>query len=296
MDSDFNNPNDITPLEPENMAIENEILKLKMMAEMGAVFGPTHESLTPEMERMFLDQVLATSQHFTEGKFSTFQETTGAMPFLALDKLSNEVADLEALIDEVLAFYRQHQIEVNFQFDYPNETQYRFLVEELPTLPNHLGAMPGMMVGIAYEDFHPNHGASIEASSIDFLEALRLLDVHTMQLTMSPVQFLPEGPYPLQTLLDALQERFDSIHSLENFEYMIAETSYDLETEEGEEIGMGYTEGLVKFDVLGKNGELKNIHGPFKLYFHYEQGIWAIMYLVFPGIKYPPLPHDDLHN
>ncbi len=296
MDSDFNNTNDITPSDPESLATENEILKLKMMAEMGAVFGPTHASLTPEMERKFLDQVLTTSQNFAEGKFLTFSETTGPLTFRPFIELQKTSVDLEAMIDEVLGFYRHHQIEVSFQFDYPTETQYRFLVEELPTLPNHMGAMPGMVIGIAYEDFHPNHGAAIESASIDFIEALRLLDVHSIQLTMSPVQFLPEGPYPLQTLLDALQERFDSIHSLENFEYMIAETSYDLETEEGEEIGMGYTEGLVKFDVLGKNGDLKNIHGPFKLYFHYEQGIWAIMYLVFPGIKYPPLPHDDMRN
>jgi len=296
MDSDFNNPNDITPSEPENLATENEILKLKMMAEMGAVFGPTNQSMTPEMERIFLNQVIATSQKHAEGNFSSFEETTGKIPFKPISELEHEPANLEALIDEVLAFYRQHHIEVTFQFDYPIETQYRFLVEELPTLPNHLGAMPGMMVGIAYEDFHPNHGASIEATSIEFMEALHLLDVHELQLTMSPVQFLPDGPYPLQNLLDALQERFVSIHSLENFEYMIAETSYDLETEEGEEIGMGYTEGLVKFDVLSKNGEVKHIGGPFKLYFHYEQGIWAIMYMVFPGIKYPPLPADASHS
>jgi hypothetical protein len=153
--------------------------------------------------------------------------------------------------------------------------------------------MPGLIVGIAYEDFHPNHGASIEEASVDFIEALRLLDVAAIELNMSPVQFLPDGPYPLQTLIDALQERFVSIHSLENFEYMIAETSYDLETEDGVEVGMGYSEGLVKFDVVSKNGEQKHIGGPFKLYFHFEQGIWAIMYLVFPGIKYPPLAANN---
>jgi hypothetical protein len=44
----------------------------------------------------------------------------------------------------------------------------------------------------------------------------------------------------------------------------------------------------VKFVVKKKDGEEKPIGGPFKFYFHYEYGIWSIMYMVFPGIKYPP--------
>jgi hypothetical protein len=41
----------------QNLRIENEILKLKMQAERGALFGGNRENLPPEIEAEFLKNV-----------------------------------------------------------------------------------------------------------------------------------------------------------------------------------------------------------------------------------------------
>jgi len=43
--------------DPEDMRSENEIMKIKMQAEFGAVFGETATDLPPEIEQQLLNNV-----------------------------------------------------------------------------------------------------------------------------------------------------------------------------------------------------------------------------------------------
>jgi hypothetical protein len=279
----------------EDTGTENDVLKLKMMAEMGAVFGPNNGDLPPEIEQQFLQQMYAFEKSYATGSSANFAETIGQPDLPKFEFLADNPSELEVQLNMAFEFYRQHNIEVVFEHEYPHETQYRFLVEDLPFRPNHFGNAPAIKVGIIYEEYFPNHNAELEMGTRTFMNAIQSLDAEGLQGCMSPVQFLPEGPYPTQVLLDALGEKFPNISSLEPFEFVLLETSYDLHYDDaGEtEMGMGYTEGLVKYVILRKSGETKPISGPFKLYFHYEMGVWSIIYINFPGIKYPALTQDS---
>ncbi len=282
-------------LPPKDLQVENEFLKLKMMAEWGASFGAGDEPLSPELENQFLQQVQAFESAFKSSNPGNFSDTVGRPPFKPWHEVQHlPNAAQEALVQQVLEFYLQHAVEVCFEFEYPPAVKYQFLVDELPDRPNYFGAMPGMMVGVIYEEYHPNHAAVIESTAEDFMEGLTKLDIEQIKYTLSPLQVLPDGPYPTEYLLQALAEKFQTIEMLDEFEYSIMQISYDLSKEmEGAEdssTGMGYAEGLVKFTVVKKDGTQRPISGPFKLYFQYEYGCWSIMYIIFPGMGYPLPP------
>jgi hypothetical protein len=48
----------------ESLSTENEILKLKMQAQYGGVFGTMSDGLTPEMENEFLQNVMKFEDDF----------------------------------------------------------------------------------------------------------------------------------------------------------------------------------------------------------------------------------------
>jgi hypothetical protein len=283
-------------LTPEEQRLENEITKLKMMAEMGARFDTTMDNLPPDIEKKFLDQVYAFEKNFAAGQSGSFAETAGRPSLPAPHALANlDTAAQEKLVAQALAFYQSKNIEVHFKFDYSPATRYRFLVEELPEKPNFFGCVPGMVVGVLYEEYHPNHAGELETITKDFMQALQALDIEQLQYNFAPVQALPEGPYPTAVLLKALGEKFLEIDQLADFQYTLLETSYEINEQDApdEAQGMGYTEGLIEFEVHKKTGERRPINGPFKFYFQYENGFWSIMYMVFPGIKYPPVQFDN---
>jgi hypothetical protein len=288
-------PHRVPGNDPAGQAIENVVLKLKMMAELGADVSSAAD-LPPDLEQQFLQQVYAFERNYASGEASSFADTLGVPDLPNWDFIGTNTDLSQEMLKKALAFYRQKNIEILFHFDYPLETRYRFLVEDLPGRPNHFGGEPKIMVGLSYEDYHPNHNAELEEGTRTFMEAIKNLEAEDLQGCMSPVQFLPEGPYPTQVLLDALKERFQKVERLDAFEYVVLETSYDLEYDDaGEtEMGLGYAEGLVRFDVVNKSGEVKSFGGPYKLYFHFELGVWSIMYMHFPGIKYPPKPDGDM--
>lgn len=285
-------------LPPRDLQSENEFLKLKMMAEWGASFGGESGSLSPELEHQFLQQVQAFETAFQSDSAGSFADSIGRPPFAPWEQVQRlPNAEMEALVSEVLDFYQQHSVEVCFEFEYPPAVKYQFLVDELPGKPNYFGAVPGMMVGVIYEEYHPNHGAVIESTTEDFMEGLAQLDIEQLRYTLAPRQVLPDGAYPTDYLLQALADKFETLDSLADFEYSIMQTSYDLsqEVESGEQatMGIGYSEGLVKFTVLRKDGSSRAISGPFKFYFQYEYGCWSIMYIIFPGMGYPPLKRQS---
>ena len=59
----------------QNLRIENEILKLKMQAERGALFGGNMQDLPPEMEAEFLKNVQQFEDSFDIAREITIYES-----------------------------------------------------------------------------------------------------------------------------------------------------------------------------------------------------------------------------
>src|SRR3954470_16625322 len=112
----------------EQLKIENDILKLKLQAELGADFT-VEEELSPDVENIFLKNVLELEHQFANASYKTIFEIIGSPVVMKEAELDEQeikpaLARLEELLDE-------NGIVVDYGEEYDLRTKYRFITEEL---------------------------------------------------------------------------------------------------------------------------------------------------------------------
>jgi hypothetical protein len=291
-------------LTPEEAAMERDLLAMKLRAQFGMGDGFSSESMTPEMELAFLQQVYAFEKHYTAGEpAKSFRESMDIPVFDPWPDVDISWEAAEEKVEYLMQWYRDRHVEVVFEYDYPAKTKYDFLSLELPDSPNYYGGEPQIQTVISYETYHPNHNADIERQTEAFMEHFFNRNAEGFQDVLWRDQIAPStGAYDGQLLLEYLENWFAGISGFEKHEFHILETSYDFydagqeaiikdggEEEPSQSHGMGYAEGLVGYmaNSLLQSEPIK-VAGPFKLYFEYRQGHWAIVYPQFPGLPIPP--------
>jgi hypothetical protein len=265
----------------ESLHIENELLKLKMQAELGANFH-TENDLPPAMENMFLKNILAFHQS------AESQKTIKISDKLLNPKIKNEVDLTDEQIAEELAvlelLLENHKIEVSYLYEYDNRKKYIFITEELFEVEIDDLTIEGMKNHFIYEEFHPNHEADIKKQAEVFINAWFNQTITTDNWELSDEFVLPERKtLSKQQVVDQIQNIFSLSNRFINGRYDIIDTSFQLMDNDR---GMGYAEGALGYRVVLSNGETEIISGPFKLYFALEYGYWQIIHLVFPGFSY----------
>lgn len=292
------------PLTQEEAAMERDLLAMKLRAEFGMMEGMTAEEMSPEMELAFLQQVYEFEKHYTAGEpAKTFRETINIPAFAPWPEKEPTWELAEKMVEELLQWYHDHHIEVVFEYEYPASLRYHFLTKELPDLSNYYGDEPKFQTVISYEEYHPNHNADIERQTETFMEHFFNRNAEGFQDVLWREQISPtSGPYDGMLLLEYLEKWFATLSGFEKHEFHILETSYEyFDSDEDaapdedpnefppESHGMGYAEGLVGYwaSSLIQSEPIK-MAGPFKLYFEYRQGQWAIVYPQFPGLPIPP--------
>ncbi len=294
---------DNTPQSNENRegdipdpSLEAEMLEMKLRAEFGMLHSYQPEDLPPELHQMFLQQVYDFEKNAASGEAGTFAETLSTPVFDPWPEAEISWEKGEKLVEEVSQWYRSNHVEVSFAYDYPASQRYAFLTSELPQLPNYYGKVPGMLTGVIYEEYYPNHAAVIEENATKFLQAFFDRNAEAFKEVIWRDQIAPgKGPYDGLLLIDYLEKWFASLSGFEKKDFSILEISYDWE--EGEEsgeqenppIGLGYAEGMVGYIVHSLlQAEPIRMAGPFKFYFEWREDHWGIIYPSFPGLIVPP--------
>lgn len=160
----------------EQLRIENQVRKLKLELEFGAKFGtfnPNHV-LPSYIEKMFLDNVERIEKAFKEGKKIKIFDLIGKPEFkkaatLTDDEIAHELRNVHELLFS-------HQIICDSIYPVDDRTFYAFLTEEFTESVTDQISVPGYMGHFIYEDYHPNHEASIGEMCYDFI--LGLLKQH----------------------------------------------------------------------------------------------------------------------
>ena len=283
-------------------ALERDLLELKLRAELGMLDSFSSDDIPPEMQKLFLQQVYDFEKNYAEGTPKTFAET---LPIPAFDYWPEEGVSWETreqIVGNLLQWYREHNVEVSFEFDYPPSEKYDFLAVKLPGLPNYYGSEPGIPTGVFYEEYFPNHGATIEANAIKFIEAFFGRNSEDMKDVIWRDQIsIEKGPYDGLLLIEYFEKWFASLSGFEKYDFTILETSYEWYEGDGDKsgaimpypsdtpVGMGYAEGFVGYIAasLIESEPVRNV-GPFKLYFEWRDGQWGIILPQFPGLTIPP--------
>ena len=261
----------------ENLRIENELLHLKLQAELGA---ETHSfaGVPPEIENEFLKNILAFEHASANAEQVKLYELLGKPAFTPSSALDDE--EIEAALERVNDLLGEKNIEVDFIAEYDNRTKYAFITEELFNHETDDFLLPGMVMHYTYEEFHPNHKMDIENRSKAFMEHWfeQRFDEYCSELAYTFI--LPDGRIlKKDKVLEKFQHFFDAYTSFSDCEYTIDDMAFELQTENG----MGYAEGSAKYNAVLESNETITIEGPFKLYFTLEYDCWSIFYFVFPG-------------
>jgi hypothetical protein len=278
-----------TPEKPEKPTIppdeqlreENEFLKMKLLAETGAEFGQL-DSIDPAIENLFLNNVIEFERQHAQAETTTVYELLGKPEFIKSEQLSDEqvVTELER-IDSIL---NEHNIVVDYLAEYPERLKYSFVTEELFLHESNM-FMSGMTYHYIYEEFHPNHPLDITNRAKAFIESWFKQQFTEYNTELSNQWFTDQGKiHTKEEVLQKFQQFFDCYKYFENAKYELQNVKADVE--EGGDTGLGFAEGLVKYDAVSENGEITHFGGPFKLYLHMNYDWWDIFFAYWPGLKW----------
>ena len=114
----------------ENLRLENEFLKMKMMAESGGIFGSNSDSgISPEIENQWLKNVMEFEKAYANAKPQKMTDLLGKPSFadekdMDEKKFIDEFIRLNKLLDD-------HNINVDFLAPQTDRFKYHFITGEL---------------------------------------------------------------------------------------------------------------------------------------------------------------------
>jgi hypothetical protein len=282
MSKEMDNEEELFSNDPdEQLRMENEILKLKLKAELGGDFEPLME-VPAEIENFFLKNVLAFEHEHANTQVKTIYTLLGEPEWKKESEIDdNKIQQALENLEELLA---QKGIEVDYLAYYPLRLKYSFITEELFLKEAAMMSVPGMTTHYIYEEFHPNHEYDIKANSELFIKNWFNKSFNEYATELATTFFVPEvGVLQRAELFNKFAGIFDSYTAFENAKHKIENTNFEL-FDEGR--GMGFSEGLCSYDAILENGERLHVEGPFKLYFNRKYDFWEIVYFVWPGFTW----------
>jgi hypothetical protein len=264
----------------ENLRMENELLKLKMKAELGSE-SYSAEDIDPELENEFLKNVMAFEQNYANAKPAKIYDVIGKPDFKRSADLDD--AEIESELEKITELLSEKNIEVFFGEGYDSRTKYHFITEELFEHESTFMPMPGMTTCFDYEEFHPNNKKEIESRAEEFIEHWLKQSINEKSWELGNPFILPDRKLLSKSEVVArIQNIFDAYNSFTNGMHKFIDIGFQLD----ENGGIGHAEGVVKYTAVLENGETITIGGPFKLYMTLEGGWWSIFHIVFPGFTY----------
>ena len=259
----------------ENLRLENEFLKLKMMAESGALFGGDAE-LPAGLENDFLKNVMAFEQQYQNSESKTVGEILGNPSFAPEASLSD--AEFQNEYDRLSNLMDEKNINIDFIAPQTDRFKYNFITSELFEHETDLFPMAGMATCFIYEEFHPDHEQEITDATNQFLKDFfsKKINAETYYFSREMAD-VDDSILSREDFIDKINKDYEAIRVFSNPHFAIENTDVQLKEEEGEQLqGMGFGEGSVSYTIVLNNGKSKKIEGPFKIYFVREWDAWSI--------------------
>jgi hypothetical protein len=268
----------------ENLRIENELMKIKLKAQFGEAFQMgMGEGMPPEIENQFLKNVLAFEESHINGAYTTIYERMGCPSCKPAAEMTRK--EMRIATGKLMQLMHEHHIKLDFcDGPYDDEMVYRFITEEFFEHEIEKEAVDDMNTCFIYEEFHPNHKADIEKRTHDFLQGFFTTSFDANSIELSNECVTADGQQlTRKELLKKMQLYFDAYQSFSNDAWTKPHVEFELK-EDGN--GMGFAEGVCKYDAQIDNKDMLHFEGPFKIYMSLNYGMWQVFYFVLPGFKW----------
>jgi hypothetical protein len=282
MNTEQDLPHDFEGREEENIRLENELLKLKMQAELGAAFGtvPGMESLPPELERQFLEQIIAFHQQREENPPVLLREYLGHPVFRPAAELS--AGELESEWRRLQKLYEDKGLGVDFLAEYPVALRYDFMASEL--MQEEVAPLPGWR--FIYEEFHPNHDYDQRRRTEEFMSGFFGGGLNEFFMSGQVVTD-DDRQIPLEEAQQLLERFHGLFANITDWHFEVQNTSVQSEEEVPEGMPrLGFTEGVVQYKAIHHDGTEQVITGPFKLYMECAYDWWQVMHFYMHGFSW----------
>lgn len=278
-ENDFS-PQDFEGDDAEKLRLENELLKLKMQAELGAFFEamPGME-LSPELENEFLKQVQSFHQQQADNPPVPLRDYLDMPVMKPAAELSE--TELAQAWERLSRCYEEKGIGVDFLAEYPLSVRYDFMAGEL--LSREVTPMPGWR--FIYEDFHPNHDYDQRQRTEEFMQAF--FGGVLNEFCVADSLLTDDGRQVPRAEAQQLLERFHSLFAgITDWDFQIHGSSAQSDGEMENDIRLGFTEGLIRYTVQHPDGTSQEIMGPFKLYMECVYDWWQVMHFYMHGFSW----------
>lgn len=146
---------------------ENEFLKMKMMAEFGGNFVGTADNIPPDIENMFLKQVINFHKQHAHAESTTIYKFIGEPEYNSVNDLGDK--ELKKELKRLIALMKKNGIVLNVLAPTDDRELYRFVTEELFKHEIEGVKMKGWTTEFTYEDFHPNAEYDVRSTIHDAL-------------------------------------------------------------------------------------------------------------------------------
>jgi hypothetical protein len=264
-----------------DLKLDIEIMKLKMQAEFGAVFGSSGE-IPPDIEKQFLQDVFEIEKNMNSAGMVTVFKFIGEPTFSLLKEMCEE--DVPGELDRLYQVLESNDLSLVSFHNYPPSVIYQFITEELFLEEIENYKLPGMMGVFVYENFHPNHESEIREITIDFLGGWQALKWEDMWRFLFSCAVLPDGTTLTEDEFKAkLAEQSAKYSSLQMFEFSIENIQFEWKDEV---LGLGFSEGKISYLAILKSGLTRYSEGSFKCYFCNNDGYWRISSFCLPGFDW----------
>lgn len=267
---------------PEDLRLENEILKLKLQAETGA-FIQASGDFPPEIEYQFLQNVIAYERAAASAPIVKLYDFIGRPDFIKWDEMRNQ-DDVCPELERIRAIMFENGLHLDVLGRYDDSVIYRFITEELFEMETADVHVPGMLFHFTYEEFHPDHNQELEGRTKDFLENWfdRKIDESSWNHGHPFVVTQAAG----LTREEAIAQVKAFFESFANFNNGSFDSGVSFDWNELERTGTGESKGQLRYDAALKSGELVHFEGYYRLYFIYSNGWWYITNFDIPGFTW----------
>lgn len=153
--------------ELEKLRMENELKKMKLMLERGAVF-PEKESgpvTDPVIENMFLKHIEAFEKGIQDAEKISVFDFIGKPYCKSVGEIPAE--QMAGELDKIMTILSDNGISLTTICEVEESTLYQFITEELFLHEIDDMRIAGMMTTFIYEEFHPNQEHDIRETCAD---------------------------------------------------------------------------------------------------------------------------------
>ena len=265
----------------EQLKAENELLRLKLIAEKGAKFGDNPDmGLDPGVENEWLNYIQNFEERHKNAKKISVYDFIGRPAYTKAQDLDD--ASLEVELDRLLKIMGENGVALDWLDGYYNASViYKFVTEELFIYEKDDIRMPGMVTHFTYEEFHSNHDYDLRQAAEEFIrnllgrkwdkfEEYALCDkiVSAANIEMSVKDFSAQV-----NLFQNAWAGFE-INRLE-----VSEVNFNIEQETAKAVV------TLDYTALAKNGESEIYAGLAVLRSRWQYGYWYISQVSVPGFN-----------